>query len=336
VSTSCEKQVKKISSLLALCTTVIFLCDLRLSSKHSREDLEKTFSCNKVKNYNFYYNSSKNKRGVGMLIDKNLNYEVIDSYHDVDENILGLKVKIDNITVWLISIYGPNTNENTFFDNLNNVLTGTGTDPIIIGGDWNATVNCLNSVDNIDTLYMAAPPSIFRSQKIRDLCYVSKLMDPFRALWLEEREFTYIPRSGARNRSRIDFFLISDSILNNVSKCSIAESLSSSLFDHKSVKLYFGSDTIRASSTIYNSTINHSRFINVVTNSITDTYLNHAVPNTPNLDVYKTCLGQCINLVRNINNLECVAETEGRNADPDPALANLLLQLEQSTTICQV
>jgi exonuclease III len=206
VSTSCEKQIKKISFILSLCTTFIFLSDIRLGNTVTQEDIEKTFMCNKIKNYSLFRNSSRNKRGVGVLIDKSIDYCILDTYKDRDENILGLKICMDSINFWVISIYGPNTNDVTFFDNLRNLLVGAGTDPCIVGGDWNATVCCLNSPDNIDTLYMAAPPSIFRSQKIRDLAYECKLTDPYRALWPDERDYTFIPRSGARNRSRLDFF----------------------------------------------------------------------------------------------------------------------------------
>jgi hypothetical protein len=161
VSTSCEKQIKKISSILSLYTTFIFLSDIRLGNTVTQEDIEKTFMCNKIKNYSLFHNSSRNKRGVGILIDKSIDYRIIDTYRDPDENILGLKICLDNSNFWVISVYGPNTNDVTFFDNIRNLIVGAGSDPIVVGGDWNATVCCLNSPDNIDTLYMAAPPQYF-------------------------------------------------------------------------------------------------------------------------------------------------------------------------------
>jgi hypothetical protein len=72
VSTSCEKQIKKISSILSLYTTFIFLSDIRLGNTVTQEDIEKTFMCNKIKNYSLFHNSSRNKRGVGILIDKSI------------------------------------------------------------------------------------------------------------------------------------------------------------------------------------------------------------------------------------------------------------------------
>jgi hypothetical protein len=52
--------------------------------------------------------------------------------------------------------------------------------------------------------------------------------------------FTFQPRSVRQlNRSRIDFFLISDSIINFCQDCRVADSLQSSLFDHKAVLINF-------------------------------------------------------------------------------------------------
>jgi hypothetical protein len=67
--------------------------------------------------------------------------------------------------LWIVSIYGPNINENLFFDNLQVFLGNVQEDPAVFGGDWNATVCTLNNRDNLDTLNMVAPPSNFRSLK---------------------------------------------------------------------------------------------------------------------------------------------------------------------------
>jgi hypothetical protein len=81
-STSCEKQTKKISAILGLNTTLIFLSDIRLSNGDKIQDLEKAFACNNIAQYNLFHNSSKNKRGVGILISKSINYSITDRYAD--------------------------------------------------------------------------------------------------------------------------------------------------------------------------------------------------------------------------------------------------------------
>jgi hypothetical protein len=67
ISTVCDKQLKKISAITSLETDIIFLCDLRLGTDSDHKDkIEKLFRYNKSKLYEFFYNSSKNSRSVGI------------------------------------------------------------------------------------------------------------------------------------------------------------------------------------------------------------------------------------------------------------------------------
>jgi hypothetical protein len=76
---------------------MILLSDLRLCSKKNADDISKTFSCNKINAYNFFHNSTKNKRGVGILISSKLDYTCLEEYRDIDENILALKISMKTV-----------------------------------------------------------------------------------------------------------------------------------------------------------------------------------------------------------------------------------------------
>jgi exonuclease III len=92
--------------------------------------------------------------------------------------------------------------------------------------------------ENIDVLNMANIPSLRRSIRIRKLCETCNLVDPYRILYPNVKEFTFTP-SGANqlNRSRLDFLLISNSLTEHVKNIIIPHSLNSAAFDHKSVSL---------------------------------------------------------------------------------------------------
>ena len=64
---------------------------------------------------------------------------------------------------------------------------------------------------------MASPRSLIRSRALADISNLYNLSDPFRALHPDGLDFSYRPRNGLPNRSRIGFFLISDSLLEHVS-----------------------------------------------------------------------------------------------------------------------
>jgi hypothetical protein len=91
-----------------------------------------------------------------------------------------------------------------------------------------------------------------------------------------KKDFTYIPRDGGRNRSRLDFFLISDTLLGICNNCYISPSLNIALFDHKSVMLSFLSKKRLSNHFINPSIFNHPRFNAVVATSAAETYLLHA------------------------------------------------------------
>ena len=61
------------------------------------------------------------------------------------------------------TIYGPNEDDMTFFDNLKLGIQSLCNKNIIIGGDWNATWDNSNVNLNIDTVNMINIPSRRRS-----------------------------------------------------------------------------------------------------------------------------------------------------------------------------
>jgi exonuclease III len=117
------------------------LSDIRLSNKYTHNDLSNAFRHNKTNQYEPYFHSSRNNRGVGMLFRRKLQFQVLEQYRDANENILGIKTDFNGYTIWLVSIYGPNTNDYSFFRDLNQLLINNQGVPFIIGGDWNATMS---------------------------------------------------------------------------------------------------------------------------------------------------------------------------------------------------
>jgi exonuclease III len=63
----------KVHGITKLATDIIFLCDVRLSNRQlvsSENEIKKAFMLNMYDGYECYFNSSQNKRGVGILINK--------------------------------------------------------------------------------------------------------------------------------------------------------------------------------------------------------------------------------------------------------------------------
>jgi exonuclease III len=313
----CNKQLSKLIAITALCSDIIFLSDLRMNDDNDAVDkISKILICNKNRNYFFHYNSISNCRGVGILIACDLPCKIIYTYKDTDDNILGLVLEYDRNIFSICSVYGPNDNNRKFFSSLSGYLEILGDVPSVIGGDWNATYSQSPSNCNPDTLNMASPPSLIRSGWIADICSSFGLLDLFRAFHPTRKDFTYFPHGARKNRSRIDFFLISESLLSSCRSCNISPWLSTSLFDHKSVNIDFSKEKIKPKLFINRTIISNPRTEDVVLAAYADTYLAHADPaqvlrdeHVHHLDpgqplqLQKGIVGNLIRLIKQFNDL---------------------------------
>jgi exonuclease III len=283
ISTNCDKHLAKLIAITALCTDVIFLSDLRLhDDTEAADNISKIFLCNSKRNYNFHYNSSCRNRGVGILIACNLPCKILDTFCDNSSNILGLTLASGNNIFSVCAIYGPNSNEKKFFNDLALFLDRLEDVPVVIGGDWNATYSQLPAGHNPDIINMASPPSLIRSGWLWDVCSNYHLLDPFRAFHPTRKEFTLFPHGARKNRSRIDFFLITNHLLNKCRSCNISPWLSISNFDHKSITLDCTTEKKCSKLVINRTIISNPRTDDVVLGAFADSYLAHANPGRMN------------------------------------------------------
>ncbi len=240
-SASRSLHIQKIYGIVKLKTDVIFLSDVRLCNKSGIADLKNlsnTLLINPYCAYKMIHNSRKNCRGVAILYKNNLNFQIVQEERDEEENFLLVKVVIHEKTVILGAIYGPNNTDAGFFDRLRACITRLGNYPIVLGGDWNTTFCSGPLATNSDVFNMIALPNPANSKSLNNLCRDFKLTDPFRVLWPERKDYTYIPRDVTKqNRSRINFFVISKNIASKIHKCNILPTVQSKLFDHKAITL---------------------------------------------------------------------------------------------------
>ena len=242
---SCNKliQQSKVYGVAKLKSDVIFMSDIRLCNRNKvsgLNDLSNIFLTNPYYSYSFMHNSTQNKRGTGILIKSDIPFVELARREDREENFLLVRVEIRGKTLILGSVYGPNKIDENFFKNLKTSITELGNYPIIIGGDWNCTISKDPIEDNIDCLNMQNIPNVRHSNLVEELSTSLSLMDPYRGLFPLRRDFTYVNKAvGRKNRSRIDFFLVSIDLFPSISECDIMPGLQSSLFDHKAIILSF-------------------------------------------------------------------------------------------------
>ena len=155
-----------------------------------------------------------------------------------------------------------------------------------MGGDWNCTVDCRNVDLNIDVLNMAGIPSKLRSEKVKYIFTKYKLTDPYRYFYPNKREFTYIPANlDATNRSRLNLFGVSETLVTKIGSCGISNALTNPSFDHKEIFISFKKDRpYPKNKQVQNNSIKNKYVKTQVKTAAIECYLQHLVPG-PNTTV---------------------------------------------------
>ena len=125
---------------------------------------------------------------------------------------------------------------------------------------------------------MRNTPNARHSRLLAEMCDNIHLVDPFRSLHPNQREFSFFPRNVLQlNRSRLDFFLVSENIVQDVSDCSILPSLQSKLFDHRAITLSISStkSNINRKPAISRAILKDNNIDLVVFASVFEAHLHH-------------------------------------------------------------
>jgi hypothetical protein len=231
-----------------------------------------------------------------------------------------LDITVDSFRFVLGSIYGPNRDELEFFDNLKLNVRNIGQKYVIVGGNWNATYDSNPVPLNIDVINMASIPSKKRSLKIIALARSLNLIDPYRFFNPEKREFTFIPNIlNNRNRSRLDFFLISEDLIPDCKNATIPHALSSKLLDHKQIGLCFKSNRPCNTQKVNDRILNDDYLEKILLIHTYDTYVNHAKI-TGNFTINDKAtlseqIGTSLGIIERIQTLKLEGERDGNIAE---------------------
>ena len=155
----------KINAILSLDPDIFLLQDIR-AAKFGKT-FKRYLANNQYTNYNVKFNSDKSSRGVAIGYKSSLNIKILDEFQDINQNILLLKINLNNKEIVIGSIYGPiQTNCPNFIDTISNKIKEFGSDDFIIGGDFNAITNNKLPSQNIELLNMQNIPNPIHSNKI--------------------------------------------------------------------------------------------------------------------------------------------------------------------------
>lgn len=204
-----------------------------IQETHFDKNLEKTLNKeqdNRLKYFTSHGTSSS--RGVAILIDEKLQYNLLDEYKDSEGRLILLNVEIHNIIYSLVNIYSPNneSDRNRFFKKVNEFINKNASGTVIIGGDMNDAISHLDRKTLNSRKKEIKPVNSFKT-----LLKSNNLIDIWRKLNPNKVQYTW-RRNNFTQASRIDMFLINKDFAKNIKSCDIRPILIKNT-DHQAVSL---------------------------------------------------------------------------------------------------
>ena len=189
---------------------------IMLQETHSTEKTENQWRSEWGSQVYFNHGTS-DARGVCILIKNQVDFEVQAVKKDKEGRYLQLIGSINNKTIQLINVYGPNADDTQFFATLQGRVEEADTDYTIIAGDFNCILN--NDMDKKGGASSHANKKCqgFLNTWIEE----SNLVDIWRQMHPTLRRYTYHKQRPFPVYSRLDYFLLSEGLTSSITSTSI-------------------------------------------------------------------------------------------------------------------
>lgn len=176
----------------------------------------------------FFSNFRSNARGVAILFGKDLEYKIHKHIEDDNGNFIILDITIHNQRFSLVNLYGPNNDNPTFFQNIFSLIDELGNTDFIICGDYNCVLD-----PNLDYYNYKSVNNAKARERLLEIIASKYIIDPFRENYPTLKRYTWRKKNPLK-QARLDYFLVSESIMQHVTKSSVESGYRS---DHSIVTL---------------------------------------------------------------------------------------------------
>lgn len=146
------------------------------------------------------------------MLNPNFEHKVSKIKKDLDGNKLILEIYCLGKKITLVNIYGPNRDKPNFYAQLCKDIENFNNDNIILGGDFNFVLDF--EADTEGYVCLNNPRA---RDRVIDLCTQLNLIDIWREIHMEGREYTWRKPNGTK-KARLDYFLISEEFFPQISE----------------------------------------------------------------------------------------------------------------------
>ena len=244
---------------------------LCLQDTHFTKDMENNIQSEW--GYEVYFNSfTSQSRGIAIFLNNNFDYKVHNKLDDTSGNFLALDITFSNTRVSLVVIYGPNEDDPQFYKMVSEAISNLENDNVIMVGDFNLVINPEKDYHN----YLHINNSKAR-ETVLEIISAHNLSDVYREIYPEKIRYTW-RKPNPLKQARLDFFLISNSLLNMVQANDILASYKS---DHSPVVLSLKLDNFTHGKGLWkfnNSLLHDYEYIKIINKTILQVKENYALP----------------------------------------------------------
>ncbi len=177
-----------------------------------------------------FAHGKKDSRGVMILFREKCDIDIIEINNDESQGrVIYVIVKVDGTEMLLVNIYAPNEDDEAFYQKIFKMISQINIPYTVVGGDFNLVME----VDK-DKYGGRASTNEKAQRCVKGYMKTMDLVDVWRVKHPMLREYTWRRRKPHVIQCRLDFFLISECILNMTKEITIDSCL---LSDHSIVKL---------------------------------------------------------------------------------------------------
>ena len=219
-----EAKRRKLFLLLKASSSDIIL----LQETHCTKEFENTWK-NDWDGEIIFSHGTSSQRGVAILIKRSADILPVNEIKDEHGRLIIIEIPLINHNIAIANIYGPNEDSPAFFQKLISHIDSLNSTEFIFGGDWNVTQTFELDRFGSKNDY---------GQKSRELIHTwmdeINLTDIWRLKNPNTKRYTLIRKRPHPHGSRLDYFIISSSLINNVTSTDIGVKI---LSDHAPINL---------------------------------------------------------------------------------------------------
>ena len=297
---------------------ILILVDTRLS-----KDIE-----NQVKaewgGHAFFSSFSSQARGIAIFIKKDLPIKILDNFADPAGNISAILVEIENKKILIEGIYGPNTDcPNFYSEEAFKRIQDWDPNFALYAGDWNIVLD-----PEIDTKGYQHVNNPRARQELLNKINELDLIDVYRNLNPTSRKYSW-KKWGTSKFARLDYFLISNSLLPFVQKVDILPTCYS---DHNPILIEIDFSRFKRGRGFWklnNSLLYDTDYVNLVKNAIKRVTCQYSIINN-DAQFYENCTAQVLEDFLSAQNPESLQALQLK-INPELFLETLLMEIRRVT-----